>query len=300
MGYRNLFIESPAKLSIQNAQLKVKTAEQFTFPLDDLQSILIDDPRSTVSMTVLSQLGEHNIAVIVSDAEHLPGAVLLPLQGYYHKLATLNQQLSVTKRFKNRLWQKNIRQKILNQAAVLEWQNLPGVPEMKRYATSVLEGDRTHQEGYAAAFYFRIAFGKHFVRRNDDTVNAALNYGYAIIRSCVARELSAFGFEPSLGIFHKNQLNPFNLADDLIESFRPIVDLQVLQMDLDDQIALTPNIKKQLLNLQSKDVKINGSFQTVRNAIHLTIESIGTAFTQEKVSGVILPQVIPLVPHGFA
>ncbi|MCI1687505.1 type II CRISPR-associated endonuclease Cas1 [Schleiferilactobacillus harbinensis] len=300
MGYRNLFVESPAALSIKNAQLRVKTAKEFTFPLDDLQSILIDDPRSTVSMTVLSQLGQHNIAVIVSDAQHLPGSVLLPLQGYYHKLTTLNQQLSVTKRFKNRLWQKNIRQKILNQAAVLDWQNLNGVAEMKQYAASVLEGDRTHQEGYAAAFYFRVAFGKHFVRRNDDTVNAALNYGYAIIRSCVARELSAFGFEPALGIFHRNQLNPFNLADDLIEPFRPIVDLQVLQMDLDDQPALTPDIKKQLLNLQSMDVKIDGSFQTVRNAIHLTIESVGAAFTQGKVSGITLPQVIPLVPHGFA
>ncbi|KRM25577.1 CRISPR-associated protein Cas1 [Schleiferilactobacillus harbinensis DSM 16991] len=251
-------------------------------------------------MTVLSQLGKYNIAVIVSDAQHLPGSVLLPLQGYYHKLATLKQQLSVTKRFKNRLWQKNIKQKILNQAAVLDWQNLPGMPEMKQYAANVLEGDRTHQEGYAAAFYFRIAFGKHFVRRNDDTVNAALNYGYAIIRSCVARELSAFGFEPSLGIFHKNQLNPFNLADDLIESFRPIVDLQVLQMNLDGQPMLTPDIKKQLLNLQSADVKVDDSFQTVRNAIHLTIESIGAAFTQEKISGVTLPQVIPLAPHGFS
>jgi CRISPR-associated protein Cas1 len=95
-------------------------------------------------------------------------------------------------------------------------------------------------------------------------------------------------------------LNPFNLADDLIEPFRPIVDLQVLQMDLDDQPALTPDIKKQLLNLQSMDVKIDGSFQTVRNAIHLTIESVGAAFTQGKVSGITLPQVIPLVPHGFA
>jgi CRISPR-associated protein Cas1 len=300
MGYRNVFIESPAQISIKHAQLTVQTTENFTFPLDDLQSLLIDDPRSSVSMKALSQLGEHNIAVIVSDAQHLPGSIVLPLQGYYHKLATLNQQLSVTKRFRDRLWQKNIRQKILNQAAVLDWQNLSGVPEMKQYATNVLESDRTHQEGYAAAFYFKIAFGKHFIRRSDDTVNGALNYGYAILRSCVARELSAFGFEPSLGIFHKNQLNPFNFADDLVESYRPVVDLQVLQMDLDDEPALTPAMKKQLLNLQSADVKIGDSYQTVRNAIHLTIESISAAFAQQRVSGVTLPQVIPLAPHGFA
>jgi CRISPR-associated protein Cas1 len=300
MGYRNLVIENPATLNIRNSQLYVKTTNEFAFPLDDLQSIVIDSQRCTMSTVVLSQLGKHDITVIISDEYHLPSTVLLPLQGYYQKLSTLNQQLRVSKRFKDRLWQKNIRQKIMNQAAVLQLQQLPGVPEMKKRAASVIEGDQTHQEGYAAAFYFKTTFGQHFVRRHDDVVNAALDYGYAIIRSCIARELTAFGFEPALGIFHKNQLNPFNLAHDLIESYRPIVDLLVLQLNLDDATKLVPTIKRQLVNIQSYDVRINGTFQTVRNAIHLTVESVASAFSQERVSGVTFPQVIPLSLHDYA
>lgn len=300
MGYRNLIIENPATLTIHNSQLLVSTQSEYTFPLDDLQSIVIDSQCCTLSTTVLAQLGKHDIAVIVSDESHLPSTVLLPLQGYYQKLNTLNQQLHVSKRFKDRLWQKNIRQKILNQAAVLQLQQLPGVSEMEKRAASVIEGDQTHQEGYAAAFYFKTAFGQHFIRRHDDVVNAALDYGYAIIRSCIARELTAFGFEPALGIFHKNQLNPFNLADDLIESYRPIVDLLVLQMNLDDAEKLLPIIKRQLVNIQSYDVRISDTFQTVRNAIHLTVESVASAFSQERVSGVAFPQVIPLSLHDFS
>lgn len=300
MGYRNVFLENPGVLSIHNSQLLIQTTEEYTFPLDDLQSILIDNGRSVVSMAVLTQLSKHNIAVLITDELHLPATVLLPIQGYYHKLTTLNQQISVTRKFKDRLWQKNIRSKILNQGRVLKLLGLPGVPEMTSFAKGVIEGDKTHQEGYAAGFYFKNAFGPDFVRRKAEVVNAALNYGYAIIRSCVARELCAFGFEPALGVFHHNQLNPFNLADDFMESYRPIVDLLVLQMNFNNSDILDHSIKTQLLNIQSYNVQFQDQVQTVRNAIHLSIESISVAFSTGKVSGVIFPQVIPLEPHGVS
>ncbi|ERL65682.1 hypothetical protein L248_2368 [Schleiferilactobacillus shenzhenensis LY-73] len=278
----------------------MRTDTDHTFPLDDIQSILLDNLATSITANVLSQLSKNNIAVIVSDVQHLPTTTLLPIQGYYHKLTALRQQLTVPKRFKDRLWQKIIRRKILNQSAVLNILNVTGGISMSRFASAVKEGDSTHQEGYAAAFYFQSAFGEVFSRRTEDVQNAALNYGYAIIRSCVAREICAFGLEPSWGIFHRNQMNPFNLADDFMETFRPIVDLVVLQMHFDESDALTSQAKKELLNIQSLDVQINESIQTVRNAIHMTVESISAAYATGKMSGISLPQLIPLHPHEFA
>lgn len=131
------------------------------------------------------------------------------------------------KPLQKRLWQQVVIQKIRNQALCLQLLELDGHEELLRMCKEVQSGDRTHVEAKAAAYYFRCMYGLGFSRGNDHIINSALNYGYAIIRGMIARSIICYGLEPSIGIFHHSELNNYNLADDMIEPFRPLVDLYV-------------------------------------------------------------------------
>ena len=98
-----------------------------------------------------------------------------------------------------------------------------------------MPNDSGHVEGYAAAYYFSVLY-KNFKRDTEalvDVRNAAINYGYALIRSNIVRSISAVGLLPVFGIKHDSELNPFNLADELIEPFRPFVDKIVFEIFAD-------------------------------------------------------------------
>lgn len=297
MSYRNIFISSPANVSIKNEQLILEYGIQRTIPLEDINTIIIDNPQIKLSASTISRLSENGIAVIIADARHMPCTALLGLNTHSRHLQMLKAQIGATKPYYKQLWKNIVISKISNQAQVLKIAGCAGWQELKQLNSRVKSGDTDNVEATAANLYFRLLFGKNFSRGDENTINANLNYGYAIIRSNIAKQLSSYGFEPSLGIFHHNQLNNFNLADDLIEPFRPVVDLYTVQnVQLSDNFTTTE--KAALLNLLNADVMIDNKDYAVSYAIELTVKSLSNAIKSAQTE-LLLPEIIPLRAHEY-
>ncbi|WP_062532428.1 type II CRISPR-associated endonuclease Cas1 [Jeotgalibaca dankookensis] len=299
MAFRNIYIENPARLSIRNRQLVISQEQEYTIPVSDIQSVIIDNLQTSLTAPTLSFLAENQVALFTCNRQHMPCAVLLPLGNHSRKLQALGIQLGTTKRFKNRMWQKIIKQKILNQATCLDFNKRGKIAELKQLANSVTEGDFTYNESQAALIYFRELFGEGFSRREDNVQNAALNYGYAIVRGVIARDICAYGFEPALGIFHRNELNAFNLADDLIEPYRPYVDLWVSKNISEDERYLLPSHKRQLVSLLFTEVTIDNEIHSLINAVKKTVSSFSSCCRTNSVKFLKLPQIIPLRLHEY-
>ena len=188
--------------------------------------------------------------------KHLPNGILIPFNNHSRLLKMVNIQLNATKPFKNRLWQQIVQTKVINQGKVLEYIGNERCKELFYLSALVVSGDKDNIESTAANIYFKELFSKKFTRRHENPINGALNYGYSIIRGAVARSLTMYGFLPVIGIHHHNELNQFNLADDLMEVYRPIVDYWVYKnINIDSKID--PKTKVKLYNLLNYRIEID-------------------------------------------
>lgn len=271
MGYINIFASSKAHVAVKNEQLVLTNDQkQMDYPLTDISSVMLENRETTISTYALSELAAHNILVFICDQAHLPNGVLLPFNSYYQALTQYHWQIAMPKPLQKQLWQSIIKNKIANQNQVL---NLcGGHDELKPLIGAVLSDDATNVEAKASLLYFKALFGPQFIRRDDNVLNACLNYGYAIIRGFVARSITAHGLLPFLGIHHANQLNNFNLADDLMEVFRPVVDLLVKQ-ELGNVTELTTTVKAQLYNLMNVEVGVERGKYALDYAIELLVQN---------------------------
>lgn len=298
MGYRILFLANPVKLSVKHEQLLIDNGEVTRVPLEDIECIVADTPQLSFTAYLLAKFCEYNISFYVTDKSHHPCGVFLPLaENHSRHMSVLKEQISMTLPTRKKLWKQIIYQKIENQATVLklcgklEWQ------EVDRLKHLVKSGDSDNMEAVAASKYFKLLFGKHFTRAAECSANAALNYGYAVVRGTIEKYLMAYGYEPSLGLFHKSSLNSFNLADDLIEPYRPLVDLFAAQY-IDDEETLTTRIKAQLVNLLNCDVIIDNRIFACARAIEWTVSSL-TGFIRENRNDLLLPQLTDLNLHKY-
>ncbi len=270
MGYINIFVGNEAHINIKNNQVFLKNSEQQNdYPLEDINSVMIENMSGSISNYTLSQFAQNGVLVFVCDEKHLPCGVLLPYCQHYNIL-NYNHQIGASKPLIKQLWQNVVKNKIRNQNEVLNI--CGGNDKLKNLADSVLSDDSSNVEATASQIYFKELFNKDFKRRNDNIINAFLNYGYAIIRGFVARSIVVHGLMPFWGIKHSNQFNQFNLADDLMEPFRPIVDLFV-KIYLDKETAVTTEIKTRIYNIINIDVEVDGKMQTLSNAIDIYVES---------------------------
>ena len=200
------------------------------------------------------------------------------------------------KPLQKQLWQSIVKRKIENQATCVEFTSNEPVDDLYSLAKSVSSDDAKNLEAVAANLYFKKIFGKDFVRRDDSFINLALNYGYSIVRGLIARTLTVYGFEPSIGVHHASELNNFNLADDIIEPFRPIVDMIVFNFI--GQEKLTPQIKKQLFALVNQDVEINGQIYALSYAVELVVQSLKNCLMSGKCE-LLLPKILPICMHRY-
>lgn len=299
MGYRNIKIESSIGLHIKNSQLIIGD-KGISFPLEDINCVLIENQSVTVSSYMLQEFAKNEIALYVCDEKHLPNAVLLPLVKHSRHFKMLTRQIEVGKPLIKRLWQQIIVCKIKNQALCLKEMGLDGYDKLLAMTKEVQSGDKTHVEAKAAAYYFRALYGGEFTRDNECIINSAMNYAYAIIRGLIARSIVCYGLEPSLGMFHHSELNSFNLADDLIEVFRPLVDLYVAshfdiaEVDSD----LTPQIKRDLFNIINYDMSVKGDKRIISNCIDMLVYSYSGAIQGNR-TDLELPELIPLQVHSY-
>lgn len=299
MGYRNIKIESSIGLHIKNSQLIIGD-KGISFPLEDINCVLIENQSVTVSSYMLQEFAKNEIALYVCDEKHLPNAVLLPLVKHSRHFKMLTRQIEVGKPLIKRLWQQIIVCKIKNQALCLKEMELDGYDKLLAMTKEVQSGDKTHVEAKAAAYYFRTLYGDDFTRDNECIINSAMNYAYAIIRGLIARSIVCYGLEPSLGMFHHSELNSFNLADDLIEVFRPLVDLYVAshfdiaEVDSD----LIPQIKRDLFNIINYDMSVKGDKRIISNCIDMLVYSYSGAIQGNR-TDLELPELIPLQVHSY-
>lgn len=257
MGWRSVVISQPAYLSLSNRRLHIEQAENATsVPLEDISALILDNPQLMLTVPLLSELANNGIVVLTVDGQHLPNGVFLPFLSYHRGLQRLRAQLRLGKPRAKQWQQQIVRQKILNQSQTLSalGRRRP-VSALNRLAVLVRSGDPDNYEARAAALYFRSLFGSPLYRGQIRFYNAALNYGYAVVRAAIARSLVATGIHPSLGLFHNNEQNAFNLVDDLIEPYRPLLDLWVSRLFPDEpERELEPIDKGRLVSFLHQDV----------------------------------------------
>lgn len=280
MVKRTLHFSNPAHLSMRNAQLIVELKDDAhtvkTLPIEDLGVVVLEHPHITLTASLLEELMNAQVAVVTCNSRYMPSGLFLPLEGNSTQTERIRTQLEASVPLKKQLWQQTVRSKIFNQAAVLQRLNIPN-QRLLHLQNDVLSGDTSNCEAQAAAHYWGKIYGGNFVRSRDpETPNAQLNYGYAILRSIVARALTASGMFPSIGIHHKNKYNAFCLADDIMEPYRPYVDWLVLHLPGINETTegLTKEQKIELLKLPQLDVQIGEIQRPLFHAISITTASL--------------------------
>ena len=298
MGYANIFVSSPCRVSVKNRQLVVRGEEERKFAVEDINSVMMESGECTVSVYALRSLAESGAAVFVCDGTHMPCAVMTPYKSHFRQLASLRTQLDASKPLKKRLWQSIVIRKIENQAKCCAL-CVGRSEKLEGYAKEVLSGDSGNTEAVAAALYFRTLFGKEFSRADErNGINALLNYAYSVVRGLIARTLAVYGLEPSLGLHHANTFNAFNLADDLIEPFRPVADLTVWRLASAGETELTTEAKRALFSLVAADVDTGGQRVSLSYAIELAVQSLVRCFKENR-AALALPALLPLEMHKY-
>jgi len=293
-------ITQPTKLSICNRQLKVTQDEEWNIPLEDISSIVLESPQINMSAKLFGLLAENKILVYSCDDKHLPNGMFVPFATHSRELKVLKGQLNCTESFKKRCWQKIIKQKVLNQSKVLQYVYDTEVYKIiGNMVDKINSGDTKNIEAIAAKEYFRLLFNNEFIRGYRDIYNAALNYGYSIIRGAIARSIVSYGYMPAIGLHHKSELNNYNLVDDFIEPFRSVVDLWV-KNNINEEVEFDKNIRAGLVNLLNVDVIIQGKMQSVNNAINIMIASFTSAINDDyNYKKLELPELIPIKEHSY-
>lgn len=225
--------ETSAFLSLENHLLKIRlpSGPPVTVPVKEVQCLILANPALTVTGSLLAALAAEGCMVLISGPDRLPAAMQLPLEGNYIQTQRFQAQIDAPKPLSKRLWQAIVREKILNQADLLR--ELHGDDfGLSVLAKQVRSGDPDNLEGRAAAVYWKNLFENPFQRdRAQYDNNLLLNYGYAVLRAMTARACCAAGLHPTIGLHHHNQYDPFCLADDLMEPFRPAVDRIVYSLN---------------------------------------------------------------------
>ncbi|MDD3465540.1 MAG: type II CRISPR-associated endonuclease Cas1 [Campylobacterales bacterium] len=296
MSWRVVYITEPSKLRLQDNALVIEKEQTHRVPLEDISTIVIETLQSTVSTQLLSQLSKHKIAVVICDDTHTPNGVLYHIGAHCRHPKVAKAQINTTSETKGLLWQQITRRKLLNQAKCVELcVGEEQALKLYEYADNVLPNDNGCVEGYAAAYYFSVLY-KNFKRDTEalvDVRNAAMNYGYALIRANIIRSIAAVGLLPVFGIKHDSELNPFNLADDLIESFRPFIDKIVFENfdGKDTDRFLEKSDKVELLGIFSQKFSVDGKRLFLSSAIEAECESLVNVFFGNK-KQLLLPEFV--------
>jgi len=295
---RTLYFGNPAYLKTKDEQLifeSTDTGETRSLPIEDIGILIIDHQQITITQALIAKLLENNVAFITCDNNHHPTGLLLNLDGHTLQSQKFQAQVEATVPLKKQLWQQTVSTKIYNQAALLQSMRLP-IKNMRTLAAEVKSGDSDNNEAVAAAYYWKNIFQifPDFKReRFGEAPNNLLNYGYAILRAVVARNIVASGLLPTLGIFHRNQYNAYCLADDIMEPYRPFVDKVVVNIvNLNGKfLELTPSMKKDLLNIPAMDVMINDEKSPLMVAVQKTTASLAKCF-EGKQRKILYPEFI--------
>lgn len=266
-GWRTLVVNSRAYLGVTEGNLVIKRENAETeIPLYQIRAVMLQTQQATISTGAVAALAKCGATISFCDEKNSPICENMPLHNHTFSAGNLMKQIGWTQSAKDTLWAVIACQKIRQQAAALRRLSIPGDEEVAAYGQGVLPGDPENREGQAAKKYFHRLFGMDFARTDESDVNAALNYGYSIILSSFNRQIRLFGYQTALGVHHCNVTNPFNLACDLMEPFRPFVDVFV---HTTQPCEMTTDYKKKLISLPYGAAAYDGRQYSVADAIEL-------------------------------
>jgi len=295
---RTLSFSSPGKLFAKDAQLVYEGEDgvKRSFPIEDLGFVILETGLMTVSSHCIRQLADANVALVVCDETHTPSAQMLPFAAHTTTQETVAAQLNATAAVQGRLWRQVVRAKILNQSELLRRLGLDASRRLRAMADEVKNYDAENVEAQAARIYFRaLAPDPDFVRsREGPWPNAALNYGYGVLRAAVARALVGSGLTCFRGIHHHNRYNAFCLADDMMEPYRPFVDQYVFgripPFDIKSE-ELTREMKARLLQALTCDARMGELKRPLMVALTYTTASLAKYYLG-KADSLVLPSFL--------
>lgn len=300
MVWRSVIISQPAKLKRENFALLVEQEQSARVPFEDIAVIVLNNREITLTHPVLSACAEYGIGLYATGDNHQPSGVFLPFQSHSRATRMLRLQLDLDKPTGKRAWAAIVQNKISNQAFVMRTLNAGDHERLESYVRRVRSGDTGNMEAQASAYYFPRVFGQGFYRDQESWTNAALDYGYAVMRGACARALVAHGMLPTVGLFHSSEQNAFNLADDLIEPYRPIVDLHVAtSRKSDDAQELSPADKNALVSLLNIDVAMPRGVMSVLASVEQAAESLARLYDGGGELVLELPRLIGLNQHRY-
>lgn len=281
MSWRTIVISKRAKLDLQLGYMVVRSEEVTKIVLSEISTILIESTAVSLTTGLLAELSKRKIKVIFCDEKRNPSSELVSYYGSHDTSNKVRKQIAWKQNTKEAVWTEIVTEKIRKQKEILEILGKEESEILSSYIKEITWNDGTNREGHAAKVYFNALFGLDFTRTEDNYINAGLNYGYSIILSAFTREIVANGYITQLGLFHDNMFNQFNLASDLMEPFRVLIDQKVLQMKL---IDFEHSEKMQLVDILNQEVLIDGKNQYVNNAIKIYCKSVFDALEDADVS----------------
>ncbi len=293
MGFRTLEISQAAELHIKNAQLEIISADGIVYiPLEDISQIMVHGANIRLSTMDLSIFSANKISLMTLDEKYLPTAIVLPFEGNSRQSKLMHIQAEITEEKKKGLWIHVITHKVINQSRALTIMGLEGAEEISEYIESITSDSVDYIESLAAKDYFSY-YHEGLNRRLEDPVNSRLNYGYAVLRSAISRSLVASGFHTTFGIHHDSQLNAFNLADDLIEPFRPIVDV-IVHKNIGSNVQLTKSERHAIAHVLHDACIIDGVKVSILSAIDVMVESLKRIMMDKSEEEFKLPIILPI------
>ena len=278
MSWRTIVITKRAKLDLQLGFMVVRGEHTTKVALNEIAVVLIESTAVSLTTSLLAELTKRKVKVIFCDEKRNPSSELVSYYGSHDTSNKIRKQIAWRQNTKEAVWTEIVSEKIRKQKELLELLGKEEAELLSSYLQQIAWNDETNREGHAAKVYFNALFGLDFTRTEDNLINAALNYGYSIILSSFTREIVANGYISQLGLFHDNMFNQFNLASDLMEPFRPLVDKCVLGMKLEQ---FEHEEKMWLVDILNQEVQIDGKIQYVSNAIKIYCKSVFDALNED-------------------
>lgn len=288
MSWRTVVVSKTSKLDYSLGYLVVRDINSSVkIHIDEISILLVENTATSITAALMNELIDKKIKVIFCDEKRNPKFELTAYYGTHDCSLKLKQQINWADNAKKQVWTSIVKEKIKNQALILNKNGKSQSKLLFRYCDEVQFFDSTNREGHAAKVYFNSLFGKNFNRDKDCFVNAALNYGYSIILSCFNREVVCSGYLTQLGLFHDNMFNDYNLSCDLMEPFRPLVDMIVF--DLEPQ-KFEKEEKLEVLKVLNLYVVINSQKNSLINAIRIYCKSVFRAIEEQDLTVICYPE----------
>ncbi|MCI8322820.1 MAG: type II CRISPR-associated endonuclease Cas1 [Lachnospiraceae bacterium] len=281
MSWRTVVVSNSAKLDYQMGYLVVRREETVRVHISEIYMLIVESTAVSLTAALLCELTKKKIKVIFCDEKRNPSSELVSYYGSHDTSVKVRNQMGWGSEIKRTVWTEIVTDKIRKQAEVLTSWKKKESEMLYQYIEEIAYGDTTNREGHAAKVYFNALFGMDFTRTEDNSINAALNYGYGIILSAFNREIAANGYITQIGLFHDNMFNPFNLGSDLMEPFRPIVDHKVKMLE-PQQFEHAE--KMEVLSILQQEVIIAERKEYVNNAIKIYCRSVFDALLDNDVS----------------